>query len=392
MLLRRAFLLAPVVPVFRGQDRQPKMFGDAEAYDQFMGRWSRLVAPRLVDFTNLPERGRMLDVGSGTGSLAFAIAEGKRRARVLGIDPSQEYVAYAMSRNPFPDRASFEVGDAQQLHFPDASFDAALSLLVFNFIPDPKKALLELRRVTKPGGKLSAAVWDYGSGMQMLRTFWDAAVHIDPGAEKLDEKRMPLCRAGELAALFQDKSNQRAAGEEIIWWGGRPREPRLFRLALPKPVRKQLDALLEFHLRIVAELRARLGNVRERDGHVAGLQRLTVNHRLFAERGFEQFNHPCQRNGFRFAEVKDFKAKFLLRAGDDAVQRVRDERVIARRAAVAENRNRLSRRHQLRKLVNREVGRLARAINGEEPQHRHIHFVDVMPRVAERLARKLARG
>jgi SAM-dependent methyltransferase len=203
MLLRRAFLLAPVVPVFRGQDRQPKMFGDAEAYDQFMGRWSRLVAPRLVDFTNLPERGRMLDVGSGTGSLAFAIAEGKRRARVLGIDPSQEYVAYAMSRNPFPDRASFEVGDAQQLHFPDASFDAALSLLVFNFIPDPKKALLELRRVTKPGGKLSAAVWDYGSGMQMLRTFWDAAVHIDPGAEKLDEKRMPLCRAGELAALWR---------------------------------------------------------------------------------------------------------------------------------------------------------------------------------------------
>jgi SAM-dependent methyltransferase len=179
------------------------MFGDAEAYDQFMGRWSRLVAPRLVDFTNLPERGRMLDVGSGTGSLAFAIAEGKRRARVLGIDPSQEYVAYAMSRNPFPDRASFEVGDAQQLHFPDASFDAALSLLVFNFIPDPKKALLELRRVTKPGGKLSAAVWDYGSGMRMLRTFWDAAVHIDPGAEKLDEKRMPLCRAGELAALWR---------------------------------------------------------------------------------------------------------------------------------------------------------------------------------------------
>ena len=203
MLLRRAFLLAPVVPVFRGQDRQPNMFGDAEAYDQFMGRWSRLVAPRLVDFTNLPERGRMLDVGSGTGSLAFAIAEGKRRARVLGIDPSQEYVAYAMSRNPFPDRASFEVGDAQQLHFPDASFDAALSLLVFNFIPDPKKALLELRRVTKPGGKLSAAVWDYGAGMRMLRTFWDAAVHIDPGAEKLDEKRMPLCRAGELAALWR---------------------------------------------------------------------------------------------------------------------------------------------------------------------------------------------
>src|SRR3954447_7971956 len=134
MLLRRAFLMAPVGPVLCGQDSKPNMFGDAEAYERFMGRWSRLVALRLVDFTNLPEQGRMLDVGSGTGSLAFAIAKRKRRAHVLGIDPSKEYVAYATSRNPFPDRARFEVGDAQQLHFPDASFVAALSLLVFNFI------------------------------------------------------------------------------------------------------------------------------------------------------------------------------------------------------------------------------------------------------------------
>ena len=169
-----------------------------------MGRWSRLVAPRLVDFTDLPERGRMLDVGSGTGSLAFAIAERRRQVRVLGIDPSKEYVAYATSRNPFPGRASFEVGDAQQLRYADASFDAALSLLVFNFIPDPKKALFELRRVTKPGGRLSAAVWDYGAGMRMLRAFWDAAIHIDPRAERLDEKRMPLCREGELSALWKE--------------------------------------------------------------------------------------------------------------------------------------------------------------------------------------------
>jgi SAM-dependent methyltransferase len=204
MLLRRAFLLAPVVAVLEGQNPEVNIFGDAEAYDRFMGRWSRLVASRLVDFTGLPQRGRILDVGSGTGSLSFAIAERNGRVRVLGIDPSKEYVAYAIRRNTFGDRAGFEVGDAQRLHFPDATFDAALSLLVFNFIPDPKKALSELRRVTRPGGRLSAAVWDYGAGMQMLRTFWDAAVQVDPGAEKLDEKPMPLCRAGELSALWRE--------------------------------------------------------------------------------------------------------------------------------------------------------------------------------------------
>lgn len=203
MLFRRALLLVPAIPVLWSQDQPPGMFGDAEAYERFMGRWSRLVAPRLVDFSGLPERGRILDVGSGTGSLTFAIAERNGRARVLGIDPSKEYVAYASSRNPFADRASFEVGDAQQLLFPDTSFDAALSLLVFNFIRDPRKALSELRRVTKPGGKISAAVWDYGAGMRMLRTFWNAVVALDPEAEKSDEKQMPLCRAGELSALWR---------------------------------------------------------------------------------------------------------------------------------------------------------------------------------------------
>ena len=187
----------------RGQDQRPDMFADAEAYERFMGRWSRLVAPQLVDFTDVPDRGRVLDVGSGTGALAFALAERKPRAQVLGIDPSKEYVAYANSRNPFPDRASFEAGDAQQLRFADASFDASLSLLVFNFIPNPGKALREVRRVTKPGGRISAAVWDYGDGMRMLRAFWDGAVRIDAKAEKLDEKHMPLCRAGELSELWR---------------------------------------------------------------------------------------------------------------------------------------------------------------------------------------------
>ena len=195
--------MASLIPAVQAQEGQPNMFGDAEAYERFMGRWSRIAAPRLVDFTDVPDRGRILDVGSGTGSLAHAIAERKVNARVVGIDPSREYIAWAASKNSFPDRVNFEMGNAQELHFPDESFDAALSLLVFNFIPDPKKALSELRRVTRSGGRVSAAVWDYGAGVRMLRTFWDAAVLIDPEADKLDEKHMPLCRSGELSTLWR---------------------------------------------------------------------------------------------------------------------------------------------------------------------------------------------
>jgi len=203
MLARRSILSIPALRFFLGQTRRLQMFGDAEAYDRFMGRWSRLIAPLLVDFTGVPDTGRVLDVGSGTGSLAFAIADRKPGSHVVGIDPSKQYVAYANRKNPLPDRISFQVGDAQKLPFPDASFQAGLSLLVFNFIPDPAKALRELRRVTRPGCPISAATWDYGGGMRMLRAFWDAAASLDSSAEKLDERHMPLCRAGDLSHLWK---------------------------------------------------------------------------------------------------------------------------------------------------------------------------------------------
>ena len=179
------------------------MFADAEAYERFMGRWSSQLAPRLVEFARVADKGRVLDVGSGTGSLAFSVAKLKPHCQVVGIDPSKEYVGYANTRNPFPDRANFQLGDAQHLQFPDAAFENSLSLLVFNFIPDAKLALAEMCRVTKPEGRVSAAVWDYGAGMRMLRVFHDAAVAVDPSAAKTDELHMPLCRAGELGALWK---------------------------------------------------------------------------------------------------------------------------------------------------------------------------------------------
>ena len=178
-------------------------FDNAAAYDRFMGRWSRLVAPLLVDFADISDAERVVDIGSGTGSLSFEIAGRKPGRHVTAIDPSGEFVAFASSKNPFPDRIHFQVGDAQQLPFANATYAAVLSLLVFNFISDAEKALREAHRVTHPGGRIAAAVWDYGGIMRMLRAFWDAAAGTDPRAEKFDEKQMPLCRAGELSALWK---------------------------------------------------------------------------------------------------------------------------------------------------------------------------------------------
>jgi SAM-dependent methyltransferase len=178
------------------------MFSVGEAYDFFMGRWSRRIAPLLVQFAGVADRDHVLDVGSGTGSLAAAVADVAPSTRIVGIDRSTPYVAVAKARQQSL-RMWFVVADAQQLPFQDASFDRTVSLLILNFVPDPQKALTEMIRVSRPGGTVAAAVWDYGEGMEMLRMFWDEAIALDPRADGKDERHMPLSRAGELATLWR---------------------------------------------------------------------------------------------------------------------------------------------------------------------------------------------
>ena len=183
--------------------QQPReIFAQGDAYERFMGRWSRRLAPLLVRSASVAEGDSVLDIGSGTGALAVTLAEAMPSVRVTGVDPSSAYVREAQARGP-SDRVRFLVGDARALPVPDAAFDKTLSLLVINFIPDPAEALREMIRVTRPGGIVAAAVWDYGEGMEMLRAFWDEAVALDPAIAARDEQHMPLCRRGELAALWR---------------------------------------------------------------------------------------------------------------------------------------------------------------------------------------------
>lgn len=174
-----------------------------ESYDLLMGRWSRLLAPLFVEFAGVKDGDHVLEVGCGTGSLTRALLEAGQKVRVTGIDGSADYIEINRAANRVA-RARLEQGDAQALSFQDDSFDGAVSLLVMNFIPDRVRAVTEMERVTRAGGYVAAAVWDYGDGMLMLRNLWDEAAAIDAAAVTRHEGNMPLCREGELAALWRE--------------------------------------------------------------------------------------------------------------------------------------------------------------------------------------------
>jgi SAM-dependent methyltransferase len=122
---------------------------------------------------------------------------------VRGYDLSPDHVAAARERVGDP-RAKFAQADATALPDPPHACAAAVCGLVLNFVPEPPRAVAEMRRVVRPGGRVAAYVWDYAEGMQLIRTFWNAAVELDPAAAALDEApRFPLCRPEPLRELFE---------------------------------------------------------------------------------------------------------------------------------------------------------------------------------------------
>jgi SAM-dependent methyltransferase len=174
------------------------------AYERFMGRWSTLVAQKFLHWLAITPARSWLDVGCGTGSLTKLILESYQPKEIISIDSSSAFIAHAQRSitNPL---VHFKVGLAQSLDLDSYSMDAVVSGLVLNFVPQPKVAISEMLRVTKPGGRIGIFLWDYADGMQMLRYFWDAAVDLDDHAREFDEGiRFPICREGQLESLFQE--------------------------------------------------------------------------------------------------------------------------------------------------------------------------------------------
>lgn len=170
-------------------------------YEQYVGRWSRRVAPAFLAWLRIPAGRRWLDVGCGTGALCAAIVDQAWPSSVAGIEPSPGFLATA--RANLAGRAVLQPGSATAIPLGDAAVDVVVSGLVLNFVPDLRAALTEMARVTAGGGTIAAYVWDYAGKMELMRTFWDAAVELDAAAAALDEGvRFPLCRPEALMAQF----------------------------------------------------------------------------------------------------------------------------------------------------------------------------------------------
>jgi SAM-dependent methyltransferase len=170
----------------------------AEAYRQFMGRYSVPLSAEFVEFAGLPEGGRVLDVGCGPGVLTERLVERRGASEVSAIDPSPPFVEETRVR--FPD-VDVRQGVAEALPYADDGFAAALAQLVVHFMTDPVAGLREMGRVTRPGGVVAACVWDEGGGGSPLSVFWDAAHDLDPAAPR--ESDRAGTREGHLAEIVE---------------------------------------------------------------------------------------------------------------------------------------------------------------------------------------------
>lgn len=185
-------------------ERAKEVWGSGGPYEQYVGRWSRIVASEFVTWLGVPSGHTWADVGCGTGALVACVLATSEPKSVFAIDRSKGFLAEA-HKNIADQRVRFAVADASALPWASASCDATVSGLVLNFVPDAAAMVREMVRVTRPSGRVAAYVWDYSGGMDMMRHFWDAAVAVNPDDAALDEAaRFSLCQPEPLKMLFHD--------------------------------------------------------------------------------------------------------------------------------------------------------------------------------------------
>jgi len=187
-----------------------------ESYEDFMGRWSRPLSDRFVEWLAVSPGGHWLDVGTGTGALAEAICRFAWPGSLVACDPSVSFVEAARSRVA-DERVSFAVAGIDDLPAREGGYDAVVSGLALNFFPDPAGAVREQLAAARRGGGVGALVWDYSDGMEFLRHFWNAAIAVDPKAAGADEaRRFPICSPGSLKSLFESSGAGDVRLEPIV--------------------------------------------------------------------------------------------------------------------------------------------------------------------------------
>jgi SAM-dependent methyltransferase len=172
----------------------------ADVYDRHIGRYGPELARELIKFAGVQAGQRVLDVGCGPGALTRQLLAMLGPEQVAAIDPSPSFVQACQERLP---GVQAQVAAAEALPFADGVFDGALAQLVVNFMTDAEAGVREMCRVTRSGGFVTAAVWDYAGQMTLLRRFWDSVTALDPSAAELDEGvSMRYCTPDELGALW----------------------------------------------------------------------------------------------------------------------------------------------------------------------------------------------
>jgi SAM-dependent methyltransferase len=227
-------------------------FTGADAYERFMGRFSRPLGPLLADLAGIERGQRVLDVGCGTGALTDELVRRLGAGAVVALDPSEPFVVRVAERHP---GVEVHVAPAEKIPCADDAFDAALAQLVVHFMSDPVAGLRELRRVTRPGGVVAATVWDH-AGTSPLSLFWDTVAELDDAAQ--NEANLAGARPGHLGELFREAGlasvEETALQVEVAfasfeeWW-----EPYTLGVGPAGAYVVRLDA--DAHERLVARLR-----------------------------------------------------------------------------------------------------------------------------------------